>query len=105
MDIGELKKQSDLSYDIAVAKRNALEKAHSRLIVVYEEHIFRADAETICLASTLMETNDTFYVLDTNQNPVHIVNPKEFLKKLIERNQEAISSYHQMSETFAKRGD
>jgi hypothetical protein len=36
---------------------------------------------------------------------VEIVNPKEFLKKLIERNQEAISSYHQMSETFAKRGD
>ena len=105
MDIGELKKQSDLSYDISVAKRNALEKAHSRLIVVYNEHIFRADAETICLARTLMETNDKFFVLDTNQNPVEIVNPKEFLKKLIERNQEAISSYHQMSETFAKRGD
>ena len=40
MDIGELKKQSDLSYDIAIAKRNALEKAHSRLVVVYNEHIF-----------------------------------------------------------------
>ena len=105
MDIGELKKQSDLSYDIAVAKRNALEKAHSRLIVVYEEHIFRADAETICLARTLMETNEKFYVLDTNQNPVEIVNPKLFLQTLIERNQEAISSYHQMSETFAKRSD
>ena len=105
MDIGELKKQSDLSYDIAVAKRNALEKAHSRLILVYEEHIFRADAETICLARTLLETNDKFFMLDTNQNPVEIVNPKEFLNKLIERNQEAISSYHQMSETFAKRGD
>ena len=49
MDIGELKKQSDLSYDIAVAKRNALEKAHSRLVVVHNEHIFRADAETINL--------------------------------------------------------
>jgi hypothetical protein len=104
MDIGELKKQSDLSYDIAVAKRNALEKAHSRLIVVYNEHIFRADAETICLVRTLLETNDKFFVLDTNQNPVEIVDPKDFLQKLIERNQEAISSYHQMSKTFAKRG-
>ena len=46
MDIGELKKQSDLSYNVAVAKRNAIEKAHSRLVVVYKEHIFRADAET-----------------------------------------------------------
>lgn len=105
MDIGELKKQSDLSYNIAVAKRNALEKAHSRLVVVYNEHIFRADAKTICLVRTLKDTQDKFFVLDTNQNPVEITNPAEFLQILIERNQEAISSYHQMSQTFAKRGD
>lgn len=105
MDIGELKKQSDLSYDIAVAKRNALEKAHSRQVVVYNEHIFRADAETICLVRTLKETADKFFVLDTNQNPVEIMDPAEFLQTLVERNQEAISSYHQMSKTFEKRGD
>lgn len=105
MDIGELKKQSDLSYNIAVAKRNALEKAHSRLVMVYDEHIFRADAETICLVRTLKETADKFFVLDTNQNPVEITDPQVFLKKLIERNQEAISSYHQMSKTFGKRSD
>ena len=103
MDIGELKKQSDLSYNVAVAKRNAIEKAHSRLVVVYKEHIFRADAETICLAKTLSETNDKFFILDTNQNPVEIDNPTEFIQTLIQRNQEAISSYHQMSKTFAKR--
>ena len=105
MDIGELKKQSDLSYNIAVAKRNALEKARSRLVVVYNEHIFHADAETINLVSTLKQTNDRFYVLDRNQNPVLIDNPDEFLKLLIESNQEAIGSYHQMSKTFEKRGD
>ena len=103
MDIGELKKQSDLSYNVAVAKRNAIEKAHSRLVVVYKEHIFRADAETICLVKTLSETNDKFFILDTNQNPVEIANPTEFIQTLIQRNQEAISSYHQMSKTFAKR--
>tara|TARA_Y100001938_G_scaffold151083_1_gene245781 strand:+ start:5438 stop:5758 length:321 start_codon:yes stop_codon:yes gene_type:complete len=106
MDIGELKKQSDISYDIAVAKRNALEKAHSRLVVVYEEHIFRADAETINFVKTLGETHSSpFYVLDTNSNPVEISDPKAFLQILIERNQEAISSYYQMSKTFEKRGD
>ena len=105
MDISELKRQSDLSYNIAVAKRNALEKAHSRLVVVYNEHIFRADAETICLVRTLKETADKFFVLDTNQNPVEITDPREFLDILIARNQEAISSYHQMSLTFEKRGD
>ena len=105
MDIGELKKQSELSYNIAIAKRNALEKAHARLIVGYNEHIFQADAETINLVSTLKQTNDRFYMLDRNQNPVLIDQPDEFLKLLIERNQEAIGSYHQMSKTFEKRGD
>ena len=106
MDIRELKKQSDLSYDPAVAKRNALEKANSRLVVVYNEHIFRADPETINLIKTLSEAHSSpFYVLDSNKNPVEISNPKEFLQVLIERNQEAISSYHQMSKTFEKRSD
>ena len=105
MDIGELKKQSDISYNIAVAKRNALEKAHARLVVVYKEHIFRAVAETITLVKTLGEHHSPLYVLDTNNNPVEITDPTEFLKTLIERNQEAISSYHQMSKTFEKRGD
>jgi len=57
MDIGSLKKESDLSFDVAIAKRNALEKAHSRLVVVYNEHIFRADAETINLVKTLEEVS------------------------------------------------
>lgn len=106
MDIGELKKQSDLSYNIAVAKRNALEKAESRLVVVYREHIFRADTQTINHVKTLSEMHTSpFYILDTNKNPVEITDPKEFLQLLIERNQEAISSYHQMSKTFERRGD
>ena len=105
MDIGELKKQSDLSYDIAIAKRNALEKAHSRLIIVYNEHIFRADPQTICLVKTLKETVDKFFILDTNNNPVEIQDPEDFLKKLIERNQECLSSYHQMYKTIERKGD
>ena len=105
MDIGELKKQSDLSYDIAIAKRNALEKAHSRQIIVYNEPIFRADPQTICLVTTLKETVDKFFILDTNNNPVEIQDPEDFLKKLIERNQECLSSYHQMYKTFERKGD
>ena len=105
MDIGELKKQSDLSYDIAIAKRNALEKAHSRQIIVYNEHIFRADPQTICLVKTLKQTVDKFFILDTNNNPVEIQDPEDFLKKLIERNQECLSSYHQMYKTFERKGD
>jgi|TARA_R100000027_G_scaffold40888_1_gene30459 dTDP-4-dehydrorhamnose reductase len=105
MDIGSLKKQSDLSYDIAIAKRNALEKAHSRQIIVYNEHIFCADPQTICVVSTLKETNETFFMLDTNGNPVEIKDPADFLSKLIERNQESLNSYHQVYKTFEKKGD
>ena len=106
MDIGSLKKESDLSFDVAVAKRNALEKANSRLVVVFKEHIFRADAHTINLVKTLEQEHSVpFYLLDTNNNPVEISDPKEFLHVLIQRNQEAMRSYHQMSKTFAKRND
>ncbi len=105
MNIGELKQKSDLSYNVAIAKRNALEKAQSRQVIVYKEHIFRADPQTINLVSTLKNTNDKFFVLDTNNNPVEITDPTEFLKILIERNQESLSSYHQMSKTFESRSD
>lgn len=106
MDIGSLKKESDLSFDVAIAKRNALEKAHSRLVVVYNEHVFRADAETINLVKTLEEVHSSpFYILDTNNNPMEVSNSKELLHVLVERNQEAMSSYHQMSKTFEKRND
>ena len=74
MDIGELKKQSDLSYDIAIAKRNALEKAKSRQVIVYNEHIFCADTQTICMVKTLKDLYTTFFVLDSNNNPVEIQN-------------------------------
>ena len=105
MDIGSLKKESDLSFDVAIAKRNALEKAHSRQIMVYNEHIFRADPHTICVVRTLKETQDTFFILDTNNNPVEITDPGDFLSRLIERNQESLNSYHQMYKTFENKGD
>ena len=103
MDIHELKRQSDLSFDIAVAKRNALEKARSRQVMAYNGHLFRADAETICLVRTLKEFRDTFCVLDTNHNPVEITNPNEFLGKLIERNQESLNAYKNIYETFSRK--
>ena len=103
MDISQLKKSADLSYDIAVAKRNALEKAHSRQVVVYSEHLFRADPQTICLVRTLKESHDSFCVLDTNNNPVEIPDPAEFLSILVERNQESLNTYKQIYKTFTRR--
>ena len=103
MDIGELKQKADLSYDISVAKKNALERAESRQIFAYNGHLFRADAQTICLVKTLSEQKDSFFVLDTNNNPCEIKEPADFLNKLIERNQETLNAYHQINKEFAKR--
>ena len=103
MEIGELKRQADLSYDISVAKRNALERAKSQQIIAYNGHLFRADAETICVVETLKKHKDSFYILDTNDNPCEIKEPADFLNKLIERNQETLNAYHQINESFARR--
>ena len=103
MNIGELKEQADLSYDIAVAKKNALERAESRQIIAHNEHLFKADAQTICLVKTLSEQKDSFFILDTNNNPCEIKDPADFLNKLIERNQETLNAYSQIHETFKRR--
>ena len=103
MNIGELKQKADLSYDISVAKQNALERALSRQIIAYNEHLFKADAQTICLVKTLSEHKESFFVLDTNDNPCEIQDPADFLNKLIERNQETLNAYNQIHETFKRR--
>jgi hypothetical protein len=94
MDLKQLKETSDLSYDIALQKQNALSKATSDLLTVYNGHIFTADAETICLVTTLSHNSKTFYVLDTNKNPVEIKEPSQFLELLIAKNQSALNTYH-----------
>jgi len=104
MDIRDLKKQADLSYDISVAKSNALEKALSRQQFAYEGHLFMANAETICLVKTLKELQQSpFYILDVNQNPVEIKDPDEFLDMLVKRNQETLNNYNNLYKELQKK--
>jgi hypothetical protein len=100
MEISELKKISDRSYDVALAKRNALEKARSRMLLAHGGHLFKADAETINLVKTMSDDHDSFYMLDTNDNPVLIDSPQEFLVLLKAKNQEALNTYHQAYQQF-----
>ena len=103
MDIGRIKHHADLNFDIALAKKNALEKMRSRQLMAYEGRLFRADASTINLIHTLRQNNDEFYVLDVNDNPCHVKKPDELLEKLIQRNQETLNSYNQLHEDLANR--
>ena len=103
MDLSQLKHISNSSYDTALHKQNALHKAESDSVTVYHNHIFRADAQTICLVRTLSEHLQEFFVLDANHNPVKITDPAEFLKTLIERNQSSLNTYHQLHEKLKHR--
>ena len=103
MDIDNLKQISQQSYDIALQKANALKKAESDQIVVYENHIFKADVITICLVKTLAESHTSFFVLDTNYNPVEIKDGAGFLKALIEKNQSSLNAYHRLHQKFRNK--
>jgi hypothetical protein len=103
MDIRSLKQQSDLSFNRAVAKKNALERALSRQLFAYKNHLFRADADTINLVYVLKQNNKKFFLLDANDNPCEINNPEEFLQLLIERNQEILNQYHQLYEQLKSK--
>ena len=105
MDINELKRHSDLSFDRAVAKKNLLARAESELITVYQDHIFRADAVTISTVRALMESQDHFFMLDSNSNPVRIDSPKEFLHLLIQQQQSALNTYHQTYQSLKSLKD
>ena len=49
MDIGNIKKHSDLNFEVAQAKKNALEKLRSRQLMAYNERLFTADARPVTL--------------------------------------------------------
>jgi hypothetical protein len=103
MDTSELKKFSDNSFNITVAKKNALERARSRQIVAHNGHLFRADPHTINLARTLSDQSGEFYILDVNDNPCLIKDTEEFLNLLIARNQESLNEYHRWYQTLKNR--
>ena len=98
-----MRNQSDLSFDTATAKKNALERAQSRQIMAYKDHLFRADAGTIMMVSVLKQQHDKFFMLDVNDNPCEIINPDEFLGILIKRNQETLNEYHQLHQQLKKK--
>ena len=103
MDIGTLKDYSDLAFDLAQLKKNALEKIRSRQIVAYNGRLFRAAATTINVVQTYKAHSKEFYMLDTNDNPCHITDPEEFLRILNERNQETLNSYHKLHEDLKNK--
>ena len=103
MNIDQLKELSKQSFDFNTQKANALKKAQSDQVLVYQNHIFRADPETICFVKTASEGGKSFFMLDSNSNPVEIEKPTEFLDLLLEKNQSALNTYHQLYQDIRNR--
>jgi hypothetical protein len=103
MDISDIKKYSDLAHDLALTKRNALEKCRARQIIAHNGRLFRANTDTINLVATLQAHAKTFVILDVNDNPCDITDPADFLQKLIERNQETLNTLNQLHQQLKKR--
>tara|TARA_Y100000287_G_C14118478_1_gene303719 strand:- start:195 stop:509 length:315 start_codon:yes stop_codon:yes gene_type:complete len=104
MEISNLKNISDRSFNIALAKKNALEKAESSMLLAYSGHLFKANAETINLIQTLKSKLTKFVVLDSNNNPMIVEDPDDLLGKLINKQQEALNIYHQIYNDAIKKG-
>jgi hypothetical protein len=104
-NIQNLKDTALLMHNIAVEKQNALEKMRSNQTLVYDNHIFKADQQTISLTHCLLQNNKNgiIYILDVNNNPCKITNSKDFFDKLIEKNQQSINDLHQFYERFKKK--
>jgi hypothetical protein len=104
MDIDQLKDISDRSYRIAINKKNALEKARSSMLLAYSGHLFQADAQTINLVQVLKSKRQKFVVLDSNDNPMMVEDADDFLHRLIEKQQEALNTYHQSYNDSVTKG-
>lgn len=103
MDIGNIKKQADLNFKASQAKKNALERMHSRQLMAYNERLLKADAQTINLVNNLKDKHDCFMIMDVNDNPCEVKDPDYLLFKLIERNQESLNTYKEIHEDIANR--
>ena len=65
------------------------------MLLAYSGHLFQADAQTINLVQVLKNKLQTFVILDSNQNPMLVVDSDDLLEKLITKQQEALNIYHQ----------
>jgi predicted amidohydrolase YtcJ len=74
------------------------------MLLAYAGHLFIANAELINLVHILKQTKNKFVVLDSNDNPMMVEKPEEFLDKLIEKNQEALNTYNQLYQDSITKG-
>ena len=78
-------------------QRNILqEQAQQSLLTAVDGNFFCADAESITLVKSLIDSGlESAVILDNQKLPCRISNLEDFLKTLIEHNQQVLNLYQQ----------
>ena len=84
---------SNYRLTLATQLQNLKIKLASDLLVTHANGIFTASMNNITLVGTLMETHDSFYVIDDSGTPIQIPNLKEFRKLLFDTYSTATNTY------------
>lgn len=80
---------------LAEQKRVLLEEYHQNTIYFFNGAVFKIDRELINFVKTLIDLNqETIVVIDDNNTPVDIKDPRKFLQDILDKYNFAMNSYH-----------
>jgi hypothetical protein len=80
---------------LAEQKRVLLEEYHQNSIYFFNGTVFKVDKELINFVKTLIDLGqDSFVLIDNNNTPVDIQNPKKFLQELLDKYFFAANAYN-----------
>jgi len=103
MDIDNLQRQAQLSFDHAVAKKNLQQRMQSRLNVTYNDGFFTVTKEQINFLDLLgsQTASQSVVLLDDYQTPIE-VNAFELLKIMFQRYHEIMNEWLEEYEQLKK---
>ena len=99
MDIDNLQRQAQLSFDHAIAKKNLQQRMQSRLNVTYNDGFFTVTKEQINFLDLL--GSQSVVLLDDYQTPIE-VNAFELLKIMFQRYHEIMNEWLEEYEQLKK---
>lgn len=95
MDIKQLKELNSWHFDRQQQLLNLKNRLTETLNFTYNDGLFIADQHLISFINAALIKNLTeFYILDSLDQPIHIINLEEFSSIAWEQNQKALNEYY-----------
>lgn len=101
MDIDNLQRQAQLSFDHTIAKKNLQQRMQSRLNVTYNNGFFTVSKEQINFLDLLGSQQVQVVLLDDYQTPI-MVNVFDLLKIMFQRYHEIMNEWLEEYEQLKK---